>query len=197
MHRALIRQPLRRRARVQGVLGGSVSQRHGHREGSRVSQAAEVPGPAADAPLLLPGVAEPQRPAPLSHLIGRKEGGPMRSPAVTARVRTSGLEVVMTRKKRSWGDQRGWIVPADGSPPQELPPHMVGHKLISWPGTMPEKQPAEPVKYLASKDYYHRHVLNPEGVSVYVPEGRDAESLPESIKTEIRRQLKGLGNQRS
>src|SRR2546428_14124666 len=74
---------------------------------------------------------------------------------------------------------------------------MLGHKLISWPGTMPEKQPAEPVKYLASKDYYHRHVLNPEGVAVYVPEGRDAETLPEAIKTEIRRQLKGLGNQRS
>jgi hypothetical protein len=46
---------------------------------------------------------------------------------------------------------------------------MVGHKLVSWPGTMPEKQPAEPVKDLASKDYYYRrHVLNPEGVSVYV-----------------------------
>jgi len=103
----------------------------------------------------------------------------------------------MTRRKQPWGQQRGWIVPADGSPPQELPQQMVGQKLISWPGTMPEKQPAEPVKSVASKDYYHRHVLNPEGVSVYVPEGRDAESLPESIKTEIRRQLKGLGNQRS
>ena len=100
----------------------------------------------------------------------------------------------MTRKKQPWGQQRGWIVPADGSLPQELPRHMVGHKLISWPGTMREKQPAEPAepaKYLASKDYYHRHVLNPEGVSVYVPEGRDAEPLPESIKHEIRRQLKG------
>jgi len=97
----------------------------------------------------------------------------------------------MTRKKQPWGQHRGWIVPADGSPAQELPSHMVGHKLISWPGTMPEKQPAEPVKYLASKDYYHRHVLNPEGVDVYVPAGRDAESLPESIKDEIRRQLKG------
>src|SRR5207245_3661155 len=83
------------------------------------------------------------------------------------RVTTSGLGVVMTRKKQSWGQQRGWIVPADGSPPQELPQQMVGHKLISWPGTMPEKQSAEPAKYLASKDYYHRHVLNPEGVSVY------------------------------
>ena len=49
----------------------------------------------------------------------------------------------MTRRKQPWGQQRGWIVPADGSPPQELPPHMVGHKLISWRGTMPEKQPAE------------------------------------------------------
>ncbi len=68
---------------------------------------------------------------------------------------------------------------------------MVGHKLISWPGTMREKQPAEPVKDLASKDYYHRYVLDPEGVYVYVPEGRDAESLPESIKNEIRRQVKG------
>jgi len=68
---------------------------------------------------------------------------------------------------------------------------MVGHKLISWPGTTREKQPAEPMKDLASKDYYHRYVLNPEGVSVYVPEGRDAESLPESIKNEIRRQVKG------
>ena len=69
----------------------------------------------------------------------------------------------MTRRKQPWGQQRGWIVPADGSPPQELPQQMVGQKLISWPGTMPEKEPA---KHIASKDYYHRHVLNPEGVSV-------------------------------
>ena len=97
----------------------------------------------------------------------------------------------MTRRRQPWGQQRGSIVPADGSPPQELPQQMVGHSLISWPGTMPEKQRAELAKYLATKDYYHRHVLNPEGVSVYVAEGRDAESLPESIKNEIRRQLKG------
>ena len=64
---------------------------------------------------------------------------------------------------------------------------MVGHKLISWPEAMPEKQPAEPVKYLASRTY-HRHLLNPD---VYVPQGREPESLPESIKNEIRRQLKG------
>ena len=97
----------------------------------------------------------------------------------------------MTRRKQPWGEQRAWIVPADGSPPQELPTHMVGHKLISWPGTIREKQPAEPVKDLGSKHYYHRHVLNPESVPVYLTEGRDAESLPESIKNEIRRQLKG------
>src|SRR3989442_6726118 len=87
----------------------------------------------------------------------------------------------MTRRKQPWGQQRGWIVPADGSPPQELPQQMVGHKLISWPGTMPEKEPAK---------YYHRHVPNPAGVSVYVPKGRDAKTLPKSIKNEIRRQLK-------
>lgn len=97
----------------------------------------------------------------------------------------------MTRRKQPWGEQRGWIVPADGSPPQELPPHMVGHKLISWPSALPEQQPAEPVPSVASKDYYHRHVLNPEGVSVYVPKDRAAEALTESIKNEIRRQLKG------
>ena len=97
----------------------------------------------------------------------------------------------MTRKKRPWGEQRGWIVPADGSPPQELPSHMVGHKLISWRGTLLEKAPAEPVESLGSKDYYHRNVLNPEGVSVYVTAGRDAESLPETVRNEIRRQLKG------
>src|SRR5205823_3069519 len=45
----------------------------GDPEGSRVSQAAEVPGPAADAPLLLPGVAEPPGPAPFSHPIGRSD----------------------------------------------------------------------------------------------------------------------------
>jgi len=90
----------------------------------------------------------------------------------------------MTRRKTQWGEPRGWIVPADGNPPQELPRHMVGHKLISW-------QPADPGEDLGSKGYYHRHVLNPEGVSVYTPEGRDAESLPESIKDEIRRQVKG------
>src|SRR5437016_14595330 len=88
----------------------------------------------------------------------------------------------MTRRKQPWGQQRGWIVPADGSPPQELPQQMVGHKLISWAGTMPEKEPAK---------YYHSHVLNPEGVSVYVPEGRDAKSLPESIKNGIRCHVKG------
>ena len=97
----------------------------------------------------------------------------------------------MTRRKQQWGEQRGWIVPVDGSSPQELPTHMVGHKLISWPGTKPEQQPAEPVKDLVSKDYYHRDVLNPEGVSIYVPEGRDVESLPASLKDEIRRQVKG------
>ena len=90
----------------------------------------------------------------------------------------------MTRRKQQWGEQRGWIVPADGNPPQELPVHMVGHKLISWSGAMPEQD-------VAPKGYYHRHVLNPEGVSVYMPEGRDAESLPESMKDEIRRQVKG------
>src|SRR5438093_6446533 len=46
----------------------------------------------------------------------------------------------MTRRKQPWGQPRGWIVPADGSPPQELPQQMVGNKLISWPGRMPQKQ---------------------------------------------------------
>jgi len=32
---------------------------------------------------------------------------------------------------------------------------------------------------------------HPEGVYVYVPEGRDPESLPESVRNEIRRQAKG------
>src|SRR5436190_651498 len=49
----------------------------------------------------------------------------------------------MTRRKQLWGQQRGWIVPSDGSPPQELPQQMVGYKLISWLGTMPETQPAK------------------------------------------------------
>src|SRR5207247_192537 len=61
-----------------GIPSRFVSQRHGDGDGSRVSQAADVPGPAADAPLLLPGVAEPQRPAPFSRPIGRKQGGPGR-----------------------------------------------------------------------------------------------------------------------
>jgi len=97
----------------------------------------------------------------------------------------------MARRKQLWGQQRGWIVPSDGSPPRELPQQMVGSKLISWLGTTPEMQPAKLEQNFASKDYYHRYVLNPEGVSVYVPEGRGAESLSEPIKIEIRRQLKG------
>src|SRR3989441_831204 len=71
--RAGSRTVCQRRARAQGIPSGFVSQRHGDPEGSRVSQAAEVPGPAADAPLLLPGVAEPQRSAPLSHAVGRSD----------------------------------------------------------------------------------------------------------------------------
>ena len=97
----------------------------------------------------------------------------------------------MARRKQLWGQQRGWIVPSDGSPPRELPQQMVGYKLISWLGTMPGMQPAKLEQNSASKDYYHRYVLNPEGVSVYVPEGRGTESLSEPIKIEIRRQLKG------
>src|SRR5947199_8844126 len=96
----------------------------------------------------------------------------------------------MTRRKQLWGQQGGWIVPSDGSPPQELPQQMVGYKLISWLGTMPEMQPAKLEQNVASKDYYHRSVLNPEGGSAYVPEGRDAESLSAPIKTGIRRRLK-------
>ena len=95
----------------------------------------------------------------------------------------------MTRRKQPWGPRRGWIVPSDGSPPRELPQQMVGYKLITWLGTMPETQPATLEQNVASKDYYHRYVLHPEGVSVYVPEGRDAEALSEPIKVEIRRQL--------
>src|SRR5690242_6154365 len=91
------------------------------------------------------------------------------------------LEAGMTRRKQQWGEPRGWIVPADGNPPQELPSHMVGHKLISWSG---------PVD-LAANGSYHRYVPNPEGVSVYIPAGRDAESLHESMRDEIRRQVKG------
>src|SRR5260370_19360177 len=68
--RAGSRAACQRRARAPGIPSRFVSQRHGDPEGSRVSQAAEVPGPAADAPLLLPGVAEPQRPAAFSHPIG-------------------------------------------------------------------------------------------------------------------------------
>src|SRR5206468_3987311 len=79
--RAGSRTARRRRAGAAGAPSGSFPQRHRDRGGSRVSQAAEVPGPAADAPLQLPGVAEPQRPAPFSHPIGRKKGGPVRSPA--------------------------------------------------------------------------------------------------------------------
>src|SRR2546430_17564174 len=101
------------------------------------------------------------------------------------------MEVGKTRGKRLWGQQRGRIGPSDGSPPREVPQQMVGYKLISWLGTMPGRQPAALEQNVASKDYYYRYVLNPEGVSVYVPEGRDAESLSEPIKIEIRRQLKG------
>src|SRR5213078_2314893 len=49
----------------------------------------------------------------------------------------------MTRRKQLWGQQRGWIVPSDGSPPQELPQQMVGYKLISWLGTMPQNAARE------------------------------------------------------
>src|SRR6266702_1990797 len=59
-----------RRARTPGIPSGSFPQRLRDRRRSRVSQAAEVQARAADAPLLLPGVAEPQRPAPFSHPIG-------------------------------------------------------------------------------------------------------------------------------
>src|SRR5256885_9565263 len=62
-----------RRARAPGIPSRFVSQRHGDPEGSRVSQAAEVPGPAADAPLLLPGVAEPPGPAAFSHPKGDRK----------------------------------------------------------------------------------------------------------------------------
>src|SRR5207249_2572196 len=74
--RAGIRTARRRRAGAPGIPSGSFPQRLRDRGGNRVSQAAEVQAHAADAPLLLPGVAEPQRSAPFSHAIGRTEGLP-------------------------------------------------------------------------------------------------------------------------
>src|SRR5712691_11647627 len=65
-----------RRTGAPGIPSGSFSQRHRNRGGSCVSQGAAVQAHAADAPLLLPGVAEPQRSAPFSHAIGRTEGLP-------------------------------------------------------------------------------------------------------------------------
>src|SRR5207247_9981241 len=53
--------------------------RYARPDGGRVAQAAEVPGPAADAPLLLPRVAEPPGPAAFSHPIGRNTGGSART----------------------------------------------------------------------------------------------------------------------
>ena len=71
----------------------------------------------------------------------------------------------MTRRKQRWGRRRGWIVPADASPPQELPQQIVGHKVISSRGTMPEKaaRGAHGVPCLEGLSY--RHVLNRQGGS--------------------------------
>src|SRR3990172_6329341 len=85
---------------------------------------------------------------------------------------------------------RGWLVPSDGSPPLELPQHLLGDDVITWPPTLPEKKPGQPVKYLdPKKDFYHRAVLKSENVYVYVQEGRDPNALPDSVAGEIRRQL--------
>src|SRR5438094_10051766 len=65
-------------ARTLQIADLFLSQRHHDTESSRVSQSAEVPGPAADAPLLLPAVAEPPGPAAFSHPIGRNTGTDLR-----------------------------------------------------------------------------------------------------------------------
>jgi hypothetical protein len=88
---------------------------------------------------------------------------------------------------------RAWVVPRDGSEPKELPSYLVGPEDITWPQhTMPVKKPAEPVQYFSLDDMYHCYLLREENVYVYIEHGRDANALPASVRTEIRRQL-GVG----
>src|SRR5206468_652754 len=144
----------RRRAGAPGIPSGFLAQRHGDRDGSRVSQAPEVPGPAADASLLLPGVAEPQRPAPFSHAIGRKKrrvGAFARSDRARTDLRIGSCddpeETAVGTAARL--DRPGGRQPSAGAAPADGRPQ--AHLLA---GKDAPKAAAEPVESFPRKHYY-------------------------------------------
>ena len=80
---------------------------------------------------------------------------------------------------------RAWIVLKDESV-HEVPSGMADLDAIYWPPTLPEKQPGEAVRYATDRDLYERHVLQPEGIPVFVELQRDANALPDRVNREIR-----------
>jgi hypothetical protein len=84
---------------------------------------------------------------------------------------------------------RAWIVLKDESV-QEVPRGMAELSEIYWPPTLSEKLPGEPVAYVSERDLYERHLLQPEGIPVFVEYQRDPNALPERVNREIRERTK-------
>jgi hypothetical protein len=85
--------------------------------------------------------------------------------------------------------QRAWIVLQDESI-EEVPFGMADLDAIYWPPTMPERKPGEATTFFTERDLFQRHVLQPEGIPVFVEYNRDPNALPERVNDEIRRRAK-------
>ena len=85
------------------------------------------------------------------------------------------------------GTTRAWIVTHPDQKIEEVPLHIAEDDVIRWPdNTMPEKRPGAAVEFFAAGDFYHRFVLQPEKIAVFVHASQDPDALAEGIAGEIR-----------
>jgi hypothetical protein len=77
-------------------------------------------------------------------------------------------------------ERRGRIVLKDGQV-RDVPSQLLDDEEISWPPTLPEKRPSEPVRYLSAKDFYRRHEIVEGQAFLYLPHGLDVSEVDPSI----------------
>jgi hypothetical protein len=76
--------------------------------------------------------------------------------------------------------RRGWIFLTDGQV-EEVPSYLLDEEEITWPPTLPEKAPGEPVRYLSAKDFYRRHEIIEGQAFLYLAHGIDLTDVDPAI----------------
>ena len=80
--------------------------------------------------------------------------------------------------------RKGWILFRSGKR-QEVPEPLLDEEQISWPPTLPEKQPGEKTRMITPKDLYRRHEIVPGEAYIYLQTNRELQEVSEDTIREI------------